>query len=189
MPPLDDPKQEAFARFVAQGKSKRDAAVAAGYQAKFASSQGSRLSKNVNVGQRIDELQEKIAEKTIKSVVKLADLELAVRLNRVNALEYRWQKIQQVIEERAADPSMAKIPGGKTGLLVRQIKVVGHGAGMRIVPEYVFDAGLMREARAHEEQAAKEVGQLVERRDMKIDFKNLSDEDLEALANGLPGID
>lgn len=45
MPSLNDPKHEAFVRFVAQGKSKRDAAVAAGYQAKFASSQGSRLSK------------------------------------------------------------------------------------------------------------------------------------------------
>ena len=166
MPPLNDPKHEAFVRFVAQGKSKRDAAVAAGYQAKFASSQGSRLSKKANIGQRIKELQEQVAEKTVKSVVKLADLEIAVRLNRVNALEYRWQKIQQVIEERAADPSMAEIPGGKTGLIVRQIKTVGSGAGMKVLPEYVIDAGLLKELRAHEQQAAQELGQWVNKREV-----------------------
>lgn len=84
----------------------------------------------------------------------------------MNALEYRWQKIQQVIEERAADPSMTKIPGGKTGLIVRQIKAVGSGAGMKILREYVIDAGLLKELRAHEQQAARELSQWVNKREV-----------------------
>ncbi len=52
---------------------------------------------------------------------------------------------------------MEKVPGGKTGLIVRQIKAVGSGAGMKIVPEYVLDTGLLKELRAHEQQAAGEL--------------------------------
>jgi hypothetical protein len=65
----------------------------------------------------------------------------------------------QVVEERAADASMAKVPGGRTGLLVRQIKVVGSGANQKLVPEYVVDTGLLREIRATAQQAAEELGQ------------------------------
>lgn len=44
-----------------------------------------------------------------------------------------------MVEERGADPSMANVPGGKTGLLVHQIKSIGNGPNAKIVPEYVVD--------------------------------------------------
>jgi hypothetical protein len=71
-----------------------------------------------------------------------------------------YQRMLQVVEERAADASMATVPGGRTGLLVRQIKVLGTGPNQKLVPEYVVDTGLLlREIRATAQQAAEELGQ------------------------------
>ena len=88
---------------------------------------------------------------------------IADRRNRVNALNRRWEKMQQIIEERAADPSMADVAGGDTGLLAHSVKGVGSGTGVELIDVYEVDTGLLRELRAHEEQAAKELGQWVEK--------------------------
>jgi hypothetical protein len=81
------------------------------------------------------------------------------RMRRVRALDDRWRALMRIAEERAADPSRADRPGGQTGLIVRTVKQVGSGAGARIVEEFELDAALLRELRAHEEQAARELGQ------------------------------
>src|SRR5579864_2620072 len=47
---------------------------------------------------------------------------IANRQNRVDALNDRWQRLQQVIEARAEEHR--DVPGGSTGLLVRQVKLV-----------------------------------------------------------------
>jgi len=94
---------------------------------------------------------------------------IADKQNRILALNERWRRLQQVIEERARDPDMAKVPGGKTGLLVRQLKSIGVGENNTVVEEYVVDVGLLRELRAHEQQAAQELGQWVEKTDQKLD--------------------
>ncbi len=47
---------------------------------------------------------------------------IAIRDDRLAALDDRRRRLHQVMEERAADPSMADVPGGKTGLLVRTYK-------------------------------------------------------------------
>lgn len=62
MPALEHPQHEAFARFVAQGKKNKDAAIAAGYTTKYASSKGSKLAKDAKIRQRIAELQQSVAE-------------------------------------------------------------------------------------------------------------------------------
>jgi phage terminase small subunit len=62
MPALADPKYEAFARYVAAGQSKREAAIAAGYAAKDASSRGSKLARRPEISQRIGELQQTAAQ-------------------------------------------------------------------------------------------------------------------------------
>jgi hypothetical protein len=79
-----------------------------------------------------------------------------------------------VIAERAADESWgafdtftdddgttqrAIAPGWKTGLMVRTEKQIGAGEKAIRVVEFAVDTGLLRELRAHEEQAAKELGQ------------------------------
>jgi hypothetical protein len=71
--------------------------------------------------------------------------------------------LQQVIQERAADPDMQHIPGGKTGLLVHTTKAIGAGRTQQLIDEYTLDAVLLREAREHEKQAAQEVGDWVEK--------------------------
>lgn len=66
---LDNPQHENFARFVSQGKSKRDAAIAAGFSEKSASAVGSRLAKHAKVSQRIAELQSKVEQESIKAAI------------------------------------------------------------------------------------------------------------------------
>lgn len=82
---------------------------------------------------------------------------IARRMNRVRVLDDRWNRMQAVIAARAEEH--AAIPGGSTGLLVRQVKQIGVGVGAREVTEYEVDTGLLRELREHEKQAAQELGQ------------------------------
>ncbi len=86
---------------------------------------------------------------------------LVNRQNRVDALNDRWERMQRVIMARAEEH--CAIPGGDTGLLVKQKKSVGFGEHNQIVEEYAVDTGLLKELRAHEEQAAKELGQWAEK--------------------------
>jgi len=90
---------------------------------------------------------------------------LAVKVNRIRQLDRRWRKLRALIDERAADPTMQHVPGGKTGLLVRQVKVIGTGRNAQRVEEYVVDVGTLRELRAIEQQAAQECGQWCEKRE------------------------
>lgn len=165
---------------------------------------------------------------------------IAVVENRVKALHSRWELLDQVRRERAADPSMRDVPGGKTGLLVRRGKLVKVYEPLKLaqsaqeegdtcplcegnyddaedaprlrmrwviskltdeeteqlicpecgdrwrdtdqlsfaklsemVYEYELDGKLLAELRAHEEQAAKELGQWTERKDLTSDGKQL----------------
>ncbi len=104
--------------------------------------------------------------------------------NRVDALNDRWQRLQQLIEERAEDPLLAHVPGGKTGLIVAKpilAKVYQEVVGEKgeegdevlvslkktvIVYEYAVDAAVLKEMRATEEQAAKELGQWSEKHEI-----------------------
>lgn len=79
----------------------------------------------------------------------LAELE-----NQIAALNDRWRRLRQVIGERGADESLADVPGGTTGLMVRTYKAVGR----RVVEEFAVDTGLLAELRAHEKQAAELLG-------------------------------
>jgi hypothetical protein len=96
---------------------------------------------------------------------------------RINCLANVHSKLLTVIEERGADPSMADIPGGKTGLLVKTYKVSGE----TVMTEYAVDTGTIKEIRGIQEQVAKELGQLVEKRETKISLKDMTDEQLAEL--------
>jgi hypothetical protein len=99
------------------------------------------------------------------------------RARRVKALEERWQglhkrllQIQRVFQERAGHPDVAGQPGAETGLVVRTYKSIGSGAAARVIEEYPVDVALLREERDtmralcdHELQAAKELGQWVDK--------------------------
>lgn len=88
---------------------------------------------------------------------------IAQKAQRVRRLSNRLQRMQQIVEERGADPAMQDVPGGKSGLLVHQVKAVGQGEDYQLIDLYALDAGLLREMRDHEKQAAVELGQWTEK--------------------------
>ena len=90
---------------------------------------------------------------------------VAVKVGRIRQLDRRWRHLRAVIDERAADPAMQNVPGGKTGLLVRQRKVIGTGSNAQTIEEYVVDVATLRELRGLEQQAAQEMGQWTEKRE------------------------
>ena len=69
-----------------------------------------------------------------------------------------------MIDERAASPDFAEVPGGTTGLLVKDYK--GKDADTLV---YKVDTGLLAELRNHEKQAAEELRQWSEKRELPGD--------------------
>jgi Homeodomain-like domain len=86
-------------------------------------------------------------------------LTIAKRHKRVAQLDQLMTKMLTVIEERSEDPNTLNASGGATGLIVRDIKVVGVGPSAQLVDVYGVDTALLREFRATHEQAARELGQ------------------------------
>jgi hypothetical protein len=72
----------------------------------------------------------------------------------VRALQDRWDRARRLIDARARD--LADIPGGNTGLLVRDYK--GRNADVAV---YKADTALMAEPRVTARQTAQELGQWV----------------------------
>lgn len=125
---------------------------------------------------------------------------------RVKLLEDRHRRLTEIILARSQDPDLQQVPGGNTGLLSRTAKAIGTGPNQRIVFEYPVDIGLLRELRAHEQQAAQEQDQWAERKEIsgpggapiqqqlmarvQVDLRSLSDEELsvieKVLARTLP---
>jgi flagellar motor switch/type III secretory pathway protein FliN len=81
-------------------------------------------------------------------------------VRRVEALNDRWEKLHQVIAERARSEEMQGVPGGSTGLVVKTVKAVGKGEDFRLVEQYEVDVGLLKAILEHERQAAAEAGGL-----------------------------
>jgi hypothetical protein len=75
---------------------------------------------------------------------------LAVRQKRLAWLQDRHDRLNLIVEERAAD--MAAIPGGKSGLLAKDFKSDGREV-------YKVDGVLLSELREHEKQVAVELGE------------------------------
>jgi transposase-like protein len=91
---------------------------------------------------------------------------LAIMEHRVKVLKDMDAKVGQVFAERAADPEMQNVPGGKTGLMVRTLKGLGEGKQFQIVEEYAIDTPALRERRAIMQQAAQELGQWEKRSEL-----------------------
>ncbi len=89
---------------------------------------------------------------------KVRERGIAVVESRVAALQDRWDRMRQLIDERANDPNAPQsVPGIKTGLLAP----VGSTKSGR--PIYGLDTALLKELREHEKQAAIELGQWEEK--------------------------
>jgi hypothetical protein len=108
--------------------------------------------KRPEIVERIEELTQIYADKALKTG-------LAQRDKRVAVLRQMHDKLLQIVEERAADPRLESGPGGKTGLVVRAVKVIGK----QVHETFVTDTKLVKELRETGEQIARELGQWQER--------------------------
>ena len=101
---------------------------------------------------------------------------IAFRQNRIDAANARHKLMEQVIAERAADPNNADVPGGTTGIVVKQLKHVTHiyekdpndanSKPRRVsveVWESSVDTALMKSMLDHEKQVAQELGEWTEK--------------------------
>lgn len=105
------------------------------------------------------DFQAKVAEYTQLLEAGVLKLAIAQRRKRVSSQNDRWRKMLAVIEERAHDPAMQAVPGGKTGLLVHRERAIGTGRNQTIIDEYEVDTGLLKALLEHEKHAAQELGQ------------------------------
>ena len=107
-----------------------------------------------------------VSEYTAKLTAQAMEHGIARREVRLGVLQAAHNHLLKVIEDRAAAPEMQRVPGGTTGLLIRTEKVIGFGERARTIEEFSFDRPVLQELRAIQEQAAKELGQLVEKREL-----------------------
>lgn len=180
----------------------------------------------VGVGKRqyyywltVPEFKARVEELATAQRAALAERSISNRQARLDALDDLWQRMRQLIRERAADPAMAKVPGGRTGLLVRELKLVkvlqsrqrgkdgseGELMPARAVIEtevYTFDSALIREIRETQKMAAQELGQWsekvettgagggpVELRALIAQLTDLSDEELNTVERALGSVE
>ena len=146
---LSNCKHEQFAQLVAKGVSASKAYVSVGYSHAGAAQGAARLLRNARVCSHVAEIRLALAEGVIQR-------EITDRNARVGLLQDLVDRIRKVIAERGAD--MADVPGGSTGLLVRDLK--GKDAD---TPVYKFDAALVEQMNATCKQVAIEVGQWSEK--------------------------
>jgi transposase-like protein len=112
---------------------------------------------------------DRVSELTTRIAGKLAMVSIAERVRRVAALDDRWRRLRRIIDARAADPAMRKVPGGSEGLMVCRPRVLGTGPKAKTVLEYEIDTGLLAELRGLEKQAAIEVGDWSEKQEISGD--------------------
>ncbi len=162
MPVLKNSKHEKFCQLVARGQSATGAFIAAGYSVNGARANSCMLIAKNNIRARIEQIQAKISESLVAQSIAIKDA-------RLRAVNERWLKMQQVINERAKDKCMKRVAGGRTGLLAHDKKGVGAGPAAEVVDVFEVDTGLLKELREHEVQAAKELGQWIEKSDLTND--------------------
>lgn len=103
---------------------------------------------------------EELAAATARVEREIVDYAIAQKVNRIAAMDDRWQRMKTLIDARATDERYSDEPGYETGLMVHQLKAVGKGEDFQLVDLYVTDAGLLAEMRATERAAADELGQM-----------------------------
>jgi len=102
---------------------------------------------------RISELRKRFREEATCEGVANSFARIRAKARRIGLLE-------QIRIERGQDVNIQEVPGGKTGLLVREYK--GHSD----LPVYKIDTGLLKEMRDLEKEIAIELGQWTEKKEL-----------------------
>jgi len=153
---LSNPRWERFCAEYARHGNATKAYKSAGYTGGGADRSAHALRRRPEISVRVTELRTAIED----GIIQLAITE---RSERLKEYEDRWNRLRTLREERANSKEMSGVPGGRTGLLVRTLKMIGAGKSAEVVEEYELDTGYLREIRELEKQAAIEKGHLVRR--------------------------
>jgi hypothetical protein len=128
------------------------------------------IARNLAIGRetisrwkRQPEFQAQIKQFTDDAAAELFKESIRNKERRITRFEELITKLDQIIDERAED--LKDAPGGKSGLLVRQVKSIGSGDRSKEVEEYAIDVGLLKEYREYCKQIAIELGEWAERRE------------------------
>ena len=152
-------RQEKFARTFVSGLSATAAYIKAGYSKNGAAQSAERLLRNAEIRARVEGLRGEVAAATLQAAIDSRD-------DRIRSYSEQLRRLWLIVQERAADPEMIGVPGGRSGFLTKQIKILGSGPSQKIVPEFVVDTPLSREIRGVLQQAAQELGQWTEKREV-----------------------
>lgn len=168
------PKQEAFvAAYLGDCRfNATKAAIAAGYSPHTAAFIGAENLKKPQIQTAIQAWRDLVKSRGIAT--------LEYRLNRLDELERTYFDL---IEARKKAYSGSEVIGGDTGLVVVQKKSIGSGPSAYEVEEYVADVAVTKEIRAIYEDAAKEMGQRVEKSETKHDATEAFMEALRAFGD------
>ena len=113
----------------------------------------------------------------------LIEIGLADKINRVKLYSDRLERMQQVVEEREAaatsqeaaeaygikfDEELAKTPGGKSGLMVHEVKIVGTGRNAMVLDVFSVDTSMLKTEADIAKQLAQELGQFTEKTESTI---------------------
>lgn len=117
MPVLPNPRHERFAQELAKGKSQTEAYAGAGY--KPSDQHASRLARNGKVSGRIEELQNRAAERAEITIVSITD-----RLTRIADKAEALKEAPGLSVARQASMDMAKLHGhlkdkGESGVSIK----------------------------------------------------------------------
>lgn len=160
---MNDKRQKFIAAYLGPARlNATEAARIAGY--KTPRQEGSRLLSNADIQGEIQAWRDEIKRQGIA--------DQTFRIERLNDLDRRYWDL---IEARASE--YVNVPGGVTGLIVRQFRPDGDGG---FLTEYVADVAVTREIRELQKQMAQELGEWTEKRSITGE---LTFADLAALAD------
>lgn len=114
---------------------------------------------------------DKLTELSLAVEARVEDYAIASKVNRIAALQDRWDRMKALLDARAKDSRYSDEPGYDTGLMIHQLKAVGRGEDFQLVNLYVTDAQLLAEMRATERAVAEELGSLP-KQDITLNVQN-----------------
>jgi len=115
-----------------------------------------------------EDFQHKVAEYIQEIVQATSTLKFSDRNRRIDALNKMAMDYETIMRERAEwyTEKLPEVPGGRTGHLVHQIKVVGFGKNAQVVEEDTLDKALDEGFKDTLIHLAKERGEWSEKREV-----------------------
>jgi phage terminase small subunit len=162
MAELKNPKHETFVQNILRGLSPTEAYISAGYSGKGAHTSAARLLKNPQVCTRLAELRKAVEPILEEAIVKLIVTE---RLERLVAIQDRWDRVRTAINARAREDYPAMMA---TGVVIRKERSIRDGRDSRVVFDYEIDTSAIEALNSIEKRAAIETGQEVDRADINL---------------------